>query len=192
MLGLLLPRGGNAFLGENGAALKRIELGLAWQTGEREIDLDASVFLLTKEGKVRGDNDLIFYHAPVSSCRSVRHHGDSRGGGSGQDDELITVELDRVPPQIERVAVTVTIHNEPGAQAYRFADLSAAHVRVTNVETGTEILRYELASAFGEETALIFSELYRYKEGWKFRAVGQGFVGGLRMLCRHYGVVVDD
>lgn len=192
MLGLLIPRGGNAFLGENGAALRRVELGLGWDTGGRDIDLDASIFLLTQQGRVRNDNDFVFYHAPVSSCRSVKHHGDSKRGGSGGDDELISVDLERVPREIQRLAVTVTIHSEPGGRSYRFADLRSAYVRVSNEDTRSEILRFQLDSSFGQETALIFSELYRHQDGWKFRAVGQGFVGGLRALCGNFGVVVDD
>ena len=126
----------------------------------------------------------------VAGCGLALGRGAERG--SGGDDELISVDLERVPREIQRLAVTVTIHSEPGGRSNRFADLRSAYVRVSNEETRSEILRFQLDSSFGQETALIFSELYRHQDGWKFRAVGQGFVGGLRALCGHFGVVVDD
>ncbi len=191
MLGLLIPTGGNAFLGENGAALRRLELGLGWDTAGLEVDLDASAFLLAQNGKVSSDRDVVFYNARRSICGSVEHHGDSQQGGSGGDDERISMNLERIPPHIQRVAITVTIHQAGGVRR-RFSQLRSAYIRVINKLTGTEIMRYQLENKFGQETALIFAEVYRHQAGWKFRAVGQGFAGGLEALCRHFGVTVDN
>jgi tellurium resistance protein TerD len=74
---------------------------------------------------------------------------------------------------------------------FKFKDLKSAYVRVVNDENRKEILRYEIDRSVADETALIFCEVYRNQNRWKFKAVGQGFNGGLQKLCGNFGVATS-
>ncbi|SHK63345.1 TerD domain-containing protein [Tepidibacter formicigenes DSM 15518] len=95
-----------------------------------------------------------------------------------------------MPSRIHKVGITVTIHDAI-ARAQNFGQVSNAYVRVVDVETDKEIMRYDLGEEFSIETALIVCELYRHNGEWKFSAVGSGFEGGLRSLCINYGLDVN-
>lgn len=188
-----LIRGGNVSLTKMEPSLEKVMVGLGWSarptSGAAEFDLDASAFLLSDYGKVRGDPDFIFYNQLASPCGSVVHSGDVRVGAGGGDDETITVELPRLPGDIVRIAFCVTIH-EAEARNQNFGMLNRSHIRVVNSLTGHEMVRYDLTEDAGVETAMIFGEIYRYRGEWKFRAVGQGYQGGLGAMAESFGVEV--
>ncbi|HYZ47352.1 MAG TPA: TerD family protein, partial [Sphingomonas sp.] len=117
------------------------------------------------------------------------HAGDNRTGGGDGDDEQIRVDLSRVPADIQKVAVTVTIH-EGESRRQNFGMVANAFIRVVEETSGREITRYDLNEDASTETAMIFGEVYRHNAEWKFRAVGQGFKGGLGPLARNYGVSI--
>jgi len=94
-----------------------------------------------------------------------------------------------VPADVQKIAVSVTIH-EGEARRQSFGMVSNAFIRVVNDVTGREIARYDLSEDASTETAMIFGEVYRHNGEWKFRAVGQGFKGGLAPMARNYGVNV--
>ncbi|MDR2350225.1 MAG: TerD family protein [Deltaproteobacteria bacterium] len=185
-----LSKGANVSLLKEVPNLKEVSVGLGWDaratTGE-DFDLDASAFLLKADGKVRKDEDFIFYNNLLASDGSVKHAGDDPSGGGEGDNEVIEIYLDEVPPEITRVAITVTIHDYE-KRKQNFGMVSNAYVRVVNLEDGREIARFDLSEEMGTETAMIFAEVYRHKNEWKFKAVGQGFSGGLLALCDHFGV----
>jgi tellurium resistance protein TerD len=191
-MAISLSKGGNVSLTKTAPGLTHIIIGLGWDaraTDGAAFDLDASGFLLTSDGKVRSDADFIFFNQPVSADGSVKHLGDNTTGDGEGDDEQMTVDLAKVPADVEKIAVGVTIH-EAEARKQSFGMVSQAFVRVVNAADNAEIVRYDLSEDFSIETALVFGEVYRNNGEWKFRAVGQGYQGGLAAMAKNYGVNV--
>jgi tellurium resistance protein TerD len=187
---VVLTKGGNVNLSKEAPGLKNIAVGLGWDlraTDGAAFDLDASVFLMKSDGKVRNDADFIFYNNTKSTCGSVQHMGDNRTGAGDGDDEVIKIDLSRVPADIERVAFAVTIHDGQ-ARGQNFGQVNKAYIRVTNEAGGSEIARYDLSEDASTVTAMIFGELYRAGSDWKFKAIGQGFNQGLGALASNFGV----
>lgn len=189
-MGISLQKGGNVNLSKEAPGLKEVMVGLGWDaraTDGAEFDLDASAFLTKADGKVRTDADFIFYNNKVSADGSVTHMGDNRTGAGDGDDEQVKVNLAAVPADVEKIAVTVTIH-EGETRRQNFGQVSNAFIRIVNTADNKELARYDLTEDGSSETAMIFGELYRASGEWKFRAVGQGFKGGLGPLAQNYGV----
>jgi len=112
-MAISLQKGGNVNLSKEAPGLTKVVIGLGWDpraTDGAEFDLDGSAFMLKADGKVRGDNDFIFYNNLKSSDGSVVHNGDNRTGAGEGDDETLTVDLSRVPAEIDRLSFCVTIH----------------------------------------------------------------------------------
>ena len=192
-MGVNLQKGGNVNLSKAVANLTQIRIGLGWDvraTAGTDFDLDASAFLLKAGDKVGKDADFIFYGKLTSDDGSVKHQGDNKTGAGAGDDESIIVDLSKVPADIQKIAVTVTIH-EADTRKQSFGQVSNAFIRIVN-EGGdkSEVARYDLTEDASLETAMIFGEVYRHNGEWKFRAVGQGFKGGLKALCQNFGVNV--
>lgn len=173
-------------------------VGLGWDInryeGGYDFDLDASAFLLGANGKVRRDEDFIFYGNLKSQDGSVRHTGDNLTGEGEGDDEVLIINFAKVPPDVQKIAVTVTIYDAE-KRRQNFGQVSNAYVRVARIASeedtaGSEVLRFDLGEEFSVETALVVCEIYRYNGEWKFNAVGAGYQGGLAALCRSYGVDV--
>ena len=192
-MGISLRKGGNISLSkEGGASLNKITVGLGWDeraTDGSDFDLDATVFLLGDNGKVRSDADFIFYNQLKSACGSVEHMGDNLTGGGDGDDEQIVIMLKGVPADVQKVAFTLTIY-EAEQNGQSFGMISNAFIRVVDNNNGKEMVRYDLSADSSTETAMIFAELYRHAGVWKFKAIGQGFAGGLGPLAHFYGVNV--
>jgi len=189
-MAISLQKGGNVNLSKEAPNLKKIIVGLGWDprsTDGATFDLDGSAFLLKSDGKVRGDSDFIFYNNLKSTDGSVVHTGDNTTGEGEGDDERIEIDLTRVPSDIDRISITVTIH-DADARRQNFGMVSKAFIRCLNAEGEKEIARYDLSEDSSTETAMIFGEIYRYNGEWKFKAIGQGFNGGLGPLARSFGV----
>lgn len=187
-----LVKGGNVSLSKEEPGIESIMVGLGWDarsTDGSDFDLDASCFLLNASGKVRSDSDFIFYNNLKSACGAVEHTGDNRTGIGDGDDEAINVELSRIPADVSKLAFTVTIH-EADQRRQNFGMVSNAFIRIVNRKTGREVARFDLSEDASTNTAIIFGEVYRHNNEWKFRAVGQGYDGGLAPLARNYGVNV--
>ncbi|MFI3156496.1 MAG: TerD family protein [Methylococcaceae bacterium] len=185
-----LTKGGNISLSKTDPTLKNLIVGLGWDarpTDGADFDLDASAFMVKEDGKVRSDSDFIFYNQTRSTCASVEHTGDNRTGAGDGDDESLIVLLDKIPADIQRVVFVVTIH-EAEARRQNFGQVSHAFVRVVNKDSNTEVARYDLSEDASIETAMIFGEIYKHGAEWKFKAVGQGYSGGLAALARQYGI----
>jgi tellurium resistance protein TerD len=167
-------------------------IGLGWDvrsTDGAAFDLDGVVFMLTQAGKVRSDADFIFYNNLKSSDGSVTHSGDNRTGAGEGDDETVTIELSRVPAEVDKIVVGVTIHDAE-SRRQNFGMVGKAFIRCVNASGNAEIARYDLSEDGSTESAMIFGEVYRNGADWKFRAIGQGFAGGLAPLAKNYGVAV--
>jgi tellurium resistance protein TerD len=189
-MAISLQKGGNISLSKEAPNMTKMVLGLGWDvraTDGAAFDLDASAFLLSVAGKVRSDADFIFYNQAKSADGSVEHTGDNRTGDGDGDDESIIVDLTRIPSDVEKVAVVVTIHDAE-ARNQSFGQVSSAYVRCVNEANNIEVARYDLSEDASVETAMIFGEIYRHNGEWKFKAIGQGFKGGLGPLAQNYGV----
>jgi tellurium resistance protein TerD len=189
-MAISLSKGGRISLSKEAPDLKKVHVGLGWDersTDGSEFDLDASAFLLNAAGKVRSDGDFIFYNQLRSPDGSVEHTGDNRSGVGAGDDEVLMVDLAKVPADVQKIAFTVTIH-EAEQRRQNFGQIQNAFIRLVNAETQQEVARYDLSEDASTETAMIFGEIYRHNNEWRFSAVGQGYNGGLAAMCRQYGV----
>lgn len=191
-MAISLQKGGNVNLSKTDPNLKQILLGLGWDTRSTDgvgFDLDASIFMITESGRVRADDDFIFYGQLRSSCGSIEHTGDNRTGAGDGDDEALKIKLDQIPVVITRLVVAVTIHDAQ-IRKQNFGMVHKAFIRLVNIETNVEITRFDLSEDYSTETAMVFGEVYRYGSEWKFKAVGQGYAGGLHALAVQHGVDV--
>ena len=187
-----LSKGGNVSLTKEAPGLKAVTVGLGWDaraTDGAAFDLDASVFVLGDTGKVRSDADFIFYNNKTSADGSIVHQGDNQTGEGEGDDEAVKVALDKVPNDITKLTFAVTIH-EAENRKQNFGMVSNAFIRVVNQEGEAEITRFDLSEDASTETAMVFGELYRNNNEWKFKAIGQGYAGGLNALAKSMGVNV--
>jgi tellurium resistance protein TerD len=187
-----LTKGANVSLSKEAPGLRSIRVGLGWDTRVTDgtaFDLDASAFVLGENGQVRSDADFVFFNNLTGADGAVIHQGDNLTGVGEGDDEVIAVTLDRLPADVTKLSFTVTIH-EADTRRQNFGMVTNAFIRVVNGEGGVEIARYDLSEDASTDTAMIFGELYRHGGEWKFRAIGQGFEGGLSPLARSFGVQV--
>jgi tellurium resistance protein TerD len=185
-----LEKGGNINLSKTDPTLKNIVVGLGWDVRETDaeiFDLDASVLMVTADNQARSDKDFIFYNQVKSACGSIHHMGDNRTGAGDGDDESIHVFLDKVPAEIHKLVVCVSIHDAE-IKKQNFGQVLNAFIRLVNKDTHEEVTRYDLSGNASTYTAMIFGEIYRYEGEWKFRAVGQGSQGGLAKLVRLHGI----
>ena len=191
-MAISLTKGQNVSLSKTDPNLKNVLVGLGWDarsTDGQDFDLDTSVFMATENGKVPSDRHFIFYNQLVSPCGGVEHTGDNLTGDGDGDDESVIVQLDKVESNIKSLFITVTIHDAE-ARRQNFGQVSNAFVRIVNNDTSEEIVRFDLSEDYSTETAMVFGEIYRHNGEWKFRAIGQGYTGGLYSLCQQYGVNV--
>ena len=135
--------------------------------------LDVSALLLTASGKVRSDNDLIFFNAP-------------HGPGVTYTPAGITVETGGVPAEIEKIVITASLDDRRAT----FAGTEPT-ATVTDAGNGTVLATFT-PPRLSSETALIVVELYRRNGEWKLRAVGQGYANGLAGIAIDFGIDVED
>lgn len=190
-----LSKGAKINLSKEAPGLKKIMVGLGWDvqkySGAYDFDLDASVFLVNSMGRTTADG-FIFYNNLIGPNQSVIHQGDNRTGEDDgkDDDEQIYIDLDKVPENIEKIAITVTI-DSARQRNQNFGMVENAYLRLINTETNTEVVHYDLGEDFSVETAVVVGEVYRHNGDWKFNAIGSGFDderGGLLALCKNYGL----
>lgn len=151
---------------------------LGWSAGPGVPDVDASALLLTAAGRVRSDDDFVFYNQPRHASGAVRHLGKRPGA------DTLAVDLAAVEPRIERVVLCAS------ADGGTFGQVPGLHLAVLDAVSGEELARFDMAA--GPETAFLSGELYRRAGAWRFRAVGQGYASGLAGLARDFGITVDE
>jgi tellurium resistance protein TerD len=191
-MAISLTKGGNVNLSKEAPTMTKMIVGLGWDTRATDgaaFDLDAVGFVLKADGKVRADSDFIFFNNKQNPEGSVVHGGDNRTGEGEGDDETIIIDLAKMPANVEKIAVCVTIYDADNRRQ-NFGQVSRAYVRVLNDANQQEVARYDLSEDGSTETAMIFGEVYRHNGEWKFKAIGQGFKGGLGPLAASYGVNV--
>lgn len=181
-------------------SMKMALVGLGWDPnkydGGYDFDLDASAFICGANGKVQSDEDFVFYNNPDWKNHTVWSSGDDTTGGNSEegDDEQIFIDFSKLPSWVDKIAITVTIHDAVNRRQ-NFGQVSNAYVRVAKVQNefdtvGETVIQFDLEEEFSIETALVVCEIYRKNGEWKFNAVAAGYQGGLEALCRNYGVNV--
>lgn len=190
-MAISLQKGQRVSLDKVAPGLNAAFIGLGWDVNTTDtgvdFDLDASVFLLNSNEKLISDQHFIFYNNLTSPDpeKSIKHMGDNLTGEGDGDDEVIIVDLRKVPTDVNRIVITVTIY-DADKRKQNFGQVRNAFVRLVNVETKEEILRYDLEEDFSTETALIMAEIYRKDGEWRMNAVGAGYQGGLQALLNRY------
>lgn len=193
-MGVTLAKGGNVSLSKEAGStpLTKIHVGLGWDvrsTAGADFDLDASALVCGPTGRILGDEWFVFYNQLVSPDQTIQHTGDNLTGEGEGDDESIIMDLERMSPQVDKIVVAVSIH-DAGSRGQNFGQVVNAFIRVVNVTDGAELARFDLSEDASTETAMIFGEVYRRGNEWKFRAVGQGYASGLHGIATEFGVNV--
>ena len=180
-----LTKGGNAAIG----SIQKFNVGLGWDTNETDsgidYDLDASAFLLNSTGKVISPEHIVFYNRLKSPEGCIEHTGDNLTGAGDGDDEIIKVDLSKLPSGCEKITFVVTIH-DADARRQNFGQVRNAYIRVYDPTSNEVIIKYDLGEDFSIETAIEFGELYLKDGAWKFKAIGAGFAGGLQKFVDKY------
>lgn len=194
---LHMAKGEAVILSEQNDTLRKLVIGLGWSAPENAdgfpVDVDASAFLLNRDGRVRNDTDFIFYNNLETD--GIKHAGDNTTGAAAEgaeadaDKEVITVDLENIPYDVETVAFAVTVHNAEERQQ-TFGIIKGAYMRIVNNIDGKVLAQYDLTEDASDNNAMIFGELSREGMGWKFKATGAGTNGGLYKIAREYGVNV--
>ncbi len=177
----VLTRGGNVGLAQAGLT-GAVVVTLTWQPAPG-VDADLSAFLTTAAGRVRSDDDFVFYNQPAGAGGAVRHLGKTARGGTTVDQ--VRIDPAALPADVEKVVIGASLDG-----AGTFGSLAGLAVEVAPDGGAPAAVRCELAA--GPETALVFAEVYRRGGEWKVRAVGQGYTGGLAAMATDVGVSVDD
>lgn len=177
-----LQKGQKISLSKDNAGLSSVTVGLGWDEvqqkkgffakKERAVDCDASAFLI-RNGKLIGKDDIVYFAHLKHNSGSVVHRGDNLTGAGAGDDEQIMVDLDRVPYDVERIVFVVNIYQAVQRNQH-FGMIKNAFIRIVDNRNNTEICRYNLTDDYSGCMAMIFGEIYKHNNEWKFSAVGQG------------------
>ena len=152
---------------------------LKFERKSSAVEIDTAAFLQEYGGKVGGDNDFIFYGNTSHDSGGVKHCGD----------DSLEIDLSKIPKRIEKISFTATIY-DADVRKQNFSHIGNAIFKIKNSQ-GADVAIFPLEN-FSVETAIVLGEIYRYKNSWKFNAVGAGFSGGLAALCKNFGIEVTD
>lgn len=177
-----LTKGQKVDLTKSRPQLNRVQVGLGWDaaTGGQSkggfwgqifgFDCDASVIML-KEGKK--DKELIYFGGKKSRCKSVIHMGDNLTGSGDGDDEVINIDLKKLPADCQRLIFVVNIFGAKSRKQH-FGMIRNAYIRVVNPTNNEELIHYDLTENYQGQVSLIAGELYRNGNDWNFAAIGEG------------------
>lgn len=160
----------------------RIRAELVWDTRPGTPDVDASALLLAASGKVRSDDDFVFFNQADHASGAVRKVPKQPAGSQVRD--ALEIDLTRVEPAVERIVLGAS------ADGGTFGQVGGLHLLVTDLATGAEVARFDMTAT--TETAFVSGEIYQRNGAWKLRAVGQGYASGLEGLATDFGITVDD
>ncbi|MBT2525527.1 TerD family protein [Streptomyces sp. ISL-99] len=160
---------------------------LRWTPGPDVPEVDASALLLGVDRHVRSDEDFVFYNQPRHPSGLVRSLGKKRLPDGVTDS--VQTDLAALEPAVDRVLIVASTDDVPFE---RVRDLRIEVYDATAAGSGEALAYFEVRPETGAETALICGELYRRGEGWKFRALGEGYSNGLIGLATDHGISVDE
>ena len=197
-----LQKGQKVDLTKGNPGLAKLMVGLGWDAveksggkgllgglfggGAKNIDCDASVFMLDVNGKLTNKNKLIYFGNKTSACGSVKHMGDNLTGEGEGDDEQIFVDVSKVPQDVSRLVFVVNIY-QAVQRKQDFGMIKNAFIRVVNQSNSQELCKFNLSEGYTGKTSLIAGEVYRHNGEWKFAALGEATTDpGLESLMRRY------
>lgn len=181
-----LQKGQKVDLTKGNASLDRIVVGLGWDERKKgkgllgslfsgghnqDIDCDASA-LLCQNGKLIRVEDIVYFGNLQHASRAVKHMGDNLTGAGDGDDEQIVIELSKVPIEYDRIIIVVNIY-EAIKRNQHFGMIENAFIRVVDARNNQELCRYNLSENYDGMYAMIFGEVYRHNNEWKFNAIGE-------------------
>ena len=178
----VMPKGSNTPL----SAVDAVRAVLRWRVAPGGPDIDVVALLLGTDGRVRSDEDFVFYNQPRHPSGRVRHRSKTRRGEDLTD--ILDIDLAQLPAEVERVVVG------GAAEGGTFAQISGLCIQLYDIARGPDaepLARFDIADAT-QVTAMLCGEIYRRSGGWKFRAIGQGYASGLVGLATDFGVTVDE
>lgn len=186
-MAMQLSKGERFNLSKEAPNLKKMAIALGWQVtaAGQSYEIDVSAFMLGADGKIPNDKYFIFYNNLTSSDGSVLQLIPEPNTGQQENKTIYGIILERISPEIEEMTFVVTIHEAQKNQA-NFTNIKNAFIKISNVDTGIELVRYELKENFSLETAVEFGRLYRKNGEWRFQAVGQGYQAGLQSFVDKY------
>ncbi|MDI2585613.1 TerD family protein [Psychrobacillus sp. NEAU-3TGS] len=164
--------------------ITQLECFVRWSTPKKQMELDISSFLLQAGNRCEKDEHFIFYGQPNSPDKSVSYAKQTPLDGS------IFVQLNVVPEAIEKIAISLSIH-EGDAQNLRFQEVDKLELLIRDA-AGATLYTYAFGDDLQQETAIVVGELYRHQGQWKFSVIGSGFNGGLEALCLNYGLEIEQ
>ena len=178
-----------------GGTLRRVMVGLGWDEVKQkrgffapkpqDIDCDATAFLC-QNGRLMGVPDIVYFGALTHSSGAVRHMGDNLTGAGDGDDEQLLVDLTAVPEAYDKIVFVVNIY-QAAQRKQHFGLIENAFIRICDAETGQELCKYNLSENYEGMTAMVFGEIYRRGQDWKFNAIGQPTRdNGIEELARRF------
>ena len=179
-------------LSKKDPSLKNILLGGGWDVAKKcffgfgaDYDLDLIALLLGEDGKlIKSSKSVIYYNDMVG--QGIKLHGDNRTGEGEGDDEKISISLDKLPIECKKVVFAVTIYDAV-RRRQSFSKVKNAYVRLVNEDKGNEeICRYNLTEDGGNNTGIIFAELFKENGNWQFKAIGKLLDATVSTLSQMY------
>lgn len=181
-----LVRGQKIDVTNNHPEIRGLLVDLTWDA-PMNMDVDASAFLVGFNGEITKEEDFVFYGQPYSSCRSVQLNQNITNGSK----QRFSIDFTHIKDEVQKIVFSITIHNaEEKKQALR--DVSHIQLKISNAQSGLEIIHFPITHPFTDESAIIVGELYRHGGGWKFNPIGAGYFGGLAALCTNFGIEIAD
>ena len=180
-----LQQGGNINLSQTTPALRQMTIGLGWAS-DANVTLHGALLALNQHARLRSNADYHHHAPPRPADGAGMAAGRERNADDHHDQESITIDLNMVPADVAKVSIAVVIR-EGAAHGQNFAMVRQAYIRCIDANNTQEIVRFDLPPSGGGESAMIFGEIYRARGDWKFKAVGQGFAGGIDALLRSVG-----
>lgn len=169
-----LSKGQKVNLRKEAPGLKKVLVGLGWDPFKglfgSNIDIDASVICIDDKG--RKDN-LICYHKLKGYSGAIEHYGDNLTGDGDGDDEQIEICLTELPKKVQKLSIIINIYSAY-LRNQHFGKVRNCFVHLTDMNTGKELVRYDVDGNYKNQTGIFVADFYRTDEGWVFEAVGKG------------------
>lgn len=187
-----IMRGQKVSINSKTQSLSKLLIALEWDInyeGSGEFDLDTSIFMVDGNNNT-AEQDFIFYGNPKSRDNGVFIGEDHNSALKRAYDNVVQLDLNRIPAYIEKLAFTVTIYDSD-KRRQSFREVSNGYFRIIDIQSKKELFNYKFGDGLTNETAIVIAELYRHKSEWKINPIGNGFTGGLEALCNNYGIETE-
>lgn len=193
---VILTKGETVDLTKKSAGLKKVFAGAAWDMKEEgsTMDLDLSAFLLSNGTLKNGSKGrFVYFGHKTSDCGSVASRGDNLTGGDEGvgndqgDDEVIDVNLEKVPADVNEILFVATIY-QGKAKGQSLLDLNNAYIRIVNAENNQELCKFTIKDTDDTHESFVLGKLVRNADGWGFVAIGETATFELGGFAERYGL----